>query len=313
VQGSNKKREYIYGPVPSRRLGFSLGVDLVPYKVCTYDCIYCQLGKTTKKTIQRKEYIESREVLLQIKKAISTQQKIDYITFSGSGEPTLNTNIGSLIREIKKITDIPVVVITNGSLLYKESIRKALLPADLVVPSLDAATAETFYRINRPHPSITFENVVKGLFEFRKEFKGKVWLEIMFIKDINDNKREIELLKSIIKKNTFDRIQLNTVVRPPSDKSAFPLSIEELRNIKDLIDENCEIISEFVRKRQEVSSEEKEKRILELIKRRPVTLSEISASLGMNRNEVIKYLDFFTKNDIIQNLNFKGKTYYESK
>jgi len=163
VQGSNKKREYIYGPVPSRRLGFSLGVDLVPYKVCTYDCIYCQLGKTTKKTIQRKEYIESREVLLQIKKAISTQQKIDYITFSGSGEPTLNTNIGSLIREIKKITDIPVVVITNGSLLYKESIRKALLPADLVVPSLDAATAETFYRINRPHPSITFENVVKGL------------------------------------------------------------------------------------------------------------------------------------------------------
>ncbi|MCK4584220.1 radical SAM protein, partial [candidate division WOR-3 bacterium] len=133
-------REYIYGPVPSRRLGFSLGVDLVPYKVCTYDCIYCQLGKTTNKTIQRKEYIESREVLLQIKKAISTQQKIDYITFSGSGEPTLNTNIGSLIREIKKITDIPVVVITNGSLLYKESIRKALLPADLVVPSLDAAT-----------------------------------------------------------------------------------------------------------------------------------------------------------------------------
>lgn len=135
----------------------------------------------------------------------------------------------------------------------------------------------------------------------------------MFIKDINDNKREIELLKSIIKKNTFDRIQLNTVVRPPSDKSAFPLSIEELRNIKDLINENCEIISEFVRKRQEVSSEEKEKRILELIRRRPVTLSEISASLGINRNEVIKYLDFFTKNGIIKNSNFKGKTYYESK
>lgn len=315
MQESNRKRRYIYiyGPVPSRRLGFSLGVDLVPYKVCTYDCIYCQLGKTTRKTIQRKEYIERREILLQIKKAISTQQKIEYITFSGSGEPTLNTNIGYLIREIKKITSIPVAVLTNGSLLYREGVRKELFDADLVVPSLDAARESTFKIINRPHSSISFDRVVKGLLDFRKEFKGRIWVEIMLVKDVNDSRKEIERFKSIIAETTYDKIQLNTVVRPPSDKSAFPLSIEELRNIKDLIGGNCEIIPEFVRKRQEVSSEEKEKRILELIRRRPVTLSEISASLGINRNEVIKYLDFFTKNGIIKNLNFKGKTYYESK
>ena len=315
MQESNRKRRYIYvyGPVPSRRLGFSLGVDLVPYKVCTYDCIYCQLGKTTRKTIQRKEYIERREILLQIKKAISTQQKIDYITFSGSGEPTLNTTIGYLIREIKKITSIPVAVLTNGSLLYREGVRKELFDADLVVPSLDAACESTFKIINRPHSSISFDRVVKGILNFRNEFKGRIWGEIMLVKGINNNSKEIERFKSIIAENTFDKIQLNTVVRPPSDKSAFPLSIEELRNIKDLIGGNCEIIPEFKRQKQEASSIENKKRILELIKRRPVTLSDISASLGINRNEVIKYLDFFTKNGIIKNLNFKGKIYYESK
>ncbi len=305
--------KHVYGPVPSRRLGFSLGVDLVPHKVCTYDCIYCQLGKTTKKTIQRKEYIETGKILSQIRKEISSKQKIDYITLSGSGEPTLNTNIGYLITEIKKTTDIPVAIITNGSLLCNEKVRKALLPADLVIPSLDAACDSTFKIINRPHSSIIFDRIVMGLLDFRKEFTGKIWLEIMLVKGLNDSRKEIKLFKSIISETVFDKIQLNTVVRPPGNASAAPLSIKELKNIKELIGEDCKIIPEFRRKKQAVSLKGNEKRILELIKRRPVTLSDISASLGINRNEVVKYLDILKKNDIIKISHFEGKQYFESK
>ncbi len=309
----NKDNLYIYGPVPSRRLGFSLGVDLVPYKVCTFDCIYCQLGKTTQKTIQRSEYFKKDEILSQIKNAIFLKQKIDYITFSGSGEPTLNTGIGYLISEVKKMTDIPVAVLTNGSLLYDERVRKALLPANLVIPSLDAATEDSFKKINQPHHSVTFEKMVTGLLDFRKQYKGKIWLEIMLVKGINDSKKEVELFRAITAKGAFDKIQLNTVVRPPSDANAVPLSIDRLREIKNFLGKNCEIIPEFKREKQEESIKENKKRILELLKRRPVTLSDISTALGINRNEAIKYLDFYRKNGIVKILNFEGKIYYEIK
>jgi len=313
VPETNKDNRYIYGPVPSRRLGFSLGVDLVPYKVCTFDCIYCQLGKTTQKTIQRSEYFKKDEILSQIKNAISLKQKIDYITFSGSGEPTLNTGIGYLINEVKKMTDIPVAVLTNGSLLYDERVRKALLPANLVIPSLDAATEDSFKKINQPHKSVTFEKMVTGLLDFRKQYKGKIWLEIMLVKGINDSKKEVELFRTITAKGAFDKIQLNTVVRPPSDAKAVPLSIDRLWEIKNFLGENCEIIPKFKREKQEESIKENKKRILELLKRRPVTLSNISTALGINRNEAIKYLDIFRKNGIVKILNFEGKIFYEIK
>ncbi len=310
MQEDIKEKRYIYGPVPSRRLGFSLGVDLVPYKVCTYDCIYCQLGKTIKKTIQRKEYIERREILLQIGKALLTKQKIDFITFSGSGEPTLNTGIGFLIRETKRLTNIPVAVITNGSLLYNEKVRKSLLEADLVVPSLDAARERTFKFINRPPSSLKFDNIVRGLLEFRKEFRGKIWLEIMLVKDVNNSAEEVKLFESIIGKAAFDRIQLNTVVRPPCVISTLPLGIQELRKIKNIFGEKCEIVSDFKKELQKTTFRKNAERILEMIKRRPVTVQDISASLGLNRNEVVKYLDIFRKNGKIKILNFKGKHYY---
>ncbi|MCK4352248.1 radical SAM protein [candidate division WOR-3 bacterium] len=306
-------QKYIYGPVPSRRLGFSLGVDLVPYKTCSFDCIYCQLGVTTNQTIERKEYVKRDNILPQVKEAISLNQKIDYITLSGSGEPALNSAIGEIILGIKKLTKIPLAVLTNGSLLYDRTVRKELLPADLVIPSLDAADLETFNLVNRPHASLNFDEIILGLKDFRHEFKGKIWLEIMLIKGINASSQEIEHFKSIISEIGFDKVQLNTVIRPPTEKSISPLTPIELEKIKNAFGENCEIIPEFKKKLQKAYPIAMENRIIELVKRRPVTLSDISDSLGIHRNEVIKYLEILKKESKIKTYNYGGRRYYEYK
>jgi wyosine [tRNA(Phe)-imidazoG37] synthetase (radical SAM superfamily) len=307
-------KKHVYGPVPSRRLGFSLGVDLVPFKVCPYDCIYCQLGRTTEKTVERKEYIAKDEILSQIEETISLDKKIDYITISGSGEPTLNSAIGEIIREIKKMTEISIAVLTNGSLLWDKEVRRELLLADLLLPSLDAADPETFKMINCPHSSLDFHKIVKGLTDLRREFKGTIWLELMLIKGINDNPREIDRFRSIVSGAGFDRIQLNTVVRPPSQESASPLSAVRLEEIRDVFGGNCEIIPDFKSvQKQNITSEDIEAQILEMIKRRPVTLSDISTSSGMHRNEVVKYLSILEMKDKIKAYDHEDSHYYERK
>lgn len=304
---------HIYGPVPSRRLGFSLGIDIIPYKTCTLDCIYCQLGPTTKKTTQQKEYFASREILSQIKKALASGKHIDYITFSGSGEPTLNKALGNLIREIKKTTSIPVAVLTNGSLFSRKNVRKALLEADLVAPSLDAVIQEIFTRISRPHPSLNVKEIIEGLKEFRKEFKGSIWVEIMLVKGVNDSPSHLKKLKRIIEDIKPEKVQLNTVIRPPSEKSARPLSLKELEKIKKILGEKCEIIAEFAKKEQISPSDNLEETILSMIKRRPVTLSDISVSLGKHQNEILKYLNFLLEDGKIKLVIHKGLKYYEPK
>lgn len=167
---NHSKNQYVFGPVPSRRLGRSLGVDLVPFKTCSYDCIYCQLGRTTNKTIQQKEWFPLDEILSQLTEKLYL--KPNYITLSGSGEPTLYSKCDELIRKIKKITDVPVAVLTNGSLLWMPQVRASLMDADLVIPSLDAGSAELFNYINRPHADISFKNMLCGLIEFGGNIKG---------------------------------------------------------------------------------------------------------------------------------------------
>jgi len=303
---------YVYGPVPSRRLGFSLGIDFIPLKTCSLDCIYCQLGPTTRKTLQRKEYVSWKKILSQIKDVLSSGQRIDYITFSGSGEPTLNSALGKLIREIKKMTSIPVAVLTNSSLLARKSVRDALKTADVVVPSLDAATQEIFIKINRPHPSLKAEKIIAGLKEFRQEFNGSIWLEIMLVKGVNDSPSHIKKLKEIVAEIRPEKVQLNTVVRPPSEEFAHPLGPEELEEIKDILGENCEIIAEFEKKLQIPRAENLEEAILSMIRRRPVTVSDISSSLGKNKSEIKKCLNFLQQEAKIKLVIHKNLKYYES-
>ena len=300
----------IFGPVPSRRLGFSLGVDTIPFKTCSLNCIYCQLGRTINKTIQRKEYIAADDVLREIEEVLREGKRIDYITFSGSGEPTLNSEIRRMISRIKELTSIPLAILTNGTLLYRPRIREDLMEADLVIPSLDTVTQEIFEMVNRPHPSLKIEKVIAGIDSFSQQFNGKVWLEIMVVKGINDSLEEIEKAAQVIKQMNLEKIQLNTVVRPPAEEFARPLTREDLNNIKTVLGKKCEIIAEFKRATQKAYKRDVEKRILSMVKRRPVTLVDISHSLGLHRNEIIKYVETLEKNHQVKTEVHSGERYY---
>lgn len=302
---------HIYGPVPSRRLGYSLGVDILPFKTCSLDCIYCQLGNTKRKTVQRKKYFDVDAILGQIKNVIASAQRIDYITFSGSGEPTLSTSLGNLIREIKKITSIPVAVLTNSTLLFRKSVRDALSRADLVVPSLDAVTQEIFDRMNRPYPSLKIDHIIDGLIKFRQEFNGKIWLEILFVKGVNDSPSNIQKLKKVIADINPDKIHLNTVVRPPAEKSALPLSPQELEKIRKFFGKKAEVVAEFDKIQQGAVSQDLKDAILSMVARRPVTLSDMSKSLGKHKNELIKYCDFLLEEGKIKLVIHEGKKFYD--
>jgi wyosine [tRNA(Phe)-imidazoG37] synthetase (radical SAM superfamily) len=310
-----KKRNetsHVYGPVPSRRLGFSLGVDILPYKTCSFDCVYCQLGRTDRKADRRGRHFSSSDILRQIKEAIHKSPRIDHITFSGSGEPTLNTAIGDLVRKIKKMTDIPVVVLTNSSLLARPSVRRALLAADIVIPSLDAATAASFRRVNRPLPSIKIDEIIKGLILFRREYPGGIWLEVMLVKGINDSPADIKALKKAVARIRPDKIQLNTVVRPPAEKWARPLSQVELKRIKEELGDQAEVVVIFRRPPSSGGGQNLKKAILAITGRRPVTLDDLAASLGRGKSEIRPHLETLVRWNRISRLMHKGAVYYSA-
>jgi wyosine [tRNA(Phe)-imidazoG37] synthetase (radical SAM superfamily) len=290
------ERKYIFGPVPSRRLGRSLGVDLVPFKTCTFDCIYCDLGRTTQKTTSRQPFASPEKIVEELELTLSVlDNKPDFITLSGSGEPTLNNHIGQIIRRAKEITSIPVAVLTNGSLLSLQEVRTDLSGADLVIPSLDATTPTLFEYVNRPHPSLRIEDIIRGLIQFRKQYRGQMWLEILFCRGVNDDREEVEKLKAVIQTLEPDRIQLNTPVRPPAEDFAFPLTLTQLEEIKNALGDKAEIISDFSAPLGDELHLVKDTEILNLIKRRPCTAEDISKALGLHMNEVLKHLDHLRK------------------
>ncbi len=209
--------KYVYGPVPSRRLGRSLGVSPIPSKTCNYSCVYCQLGRTDHFTNLRKDFFDPHEILKEIFKSVEeNRSQIDYITFVGEGEPTLCKSIGYLIDQAK-LTSLPVAVITNGALLYDEDVRMDLRNADVVLPSLDAGDEQTFLKINRPNKEIKFERMVEGLKQFSKIRKGQLWIEVMLVKGLNDSEEEITKIKNILKDVNPDRVYINVPIRPPAE------------------------------------------------------------------------------------------------
>ncbi|UCD84805.1 MAG: radical SAM protein [Deltaproteobacteria bacterium] len=292
--------KYIFGPVPSRRLGNSLGVDLIPFKTCSFDCIYCQLGKTNNKTISRKEYIPVNTIISELKKVLTSVKPIDYLTISGSGEPTLNSRIGKIIREIKKITALPVAVLTNSSLLSQENVREKLKKADLLIPSLDSAIQSTFEQINRPFKGLRIEQIINGIKLFSKDFQGNMFLEIMLVKGINDSTAEIKRLAEAVREINPDKVQLNTIVRPPAERTAKPLTETELNSIKDLIGERVEIVSKQTIRQVSTIMMETESEIIKIVCRRPTTLSDLSNSLGIKPAETAKYIDALTQKGLIE-------------
>jgi len=315
VYKEKKIYRHLYGPVLSRRLGYSLGIDIVPYKICSLDCIYCQLGRTTKLTLERESFYPLEEIVTEIRQILTEDVPIDYLTFSGSGEPTLYHELGRLMRKIKAITPLPLAVLTNSTLLYREDIRHDLLMADLVVPSLDAVTQEMFKAVNRPHPSLDIETIIEGLIKFCQEYKGQLWLEVLLVKGINDSLDHLQILRDTIRRLQPDKVQLNTVIRPPTETFAHPLGNEELEKIRNYLGSKAEVVVDFPRRDRKTafSSEKLTKEILEIVSRRPVTIEDIHQALGYHRLEISKALKELKQANKIREINHQGRIYFELK
>jgi wyosine [tRNA(Phe)-imidazoG37] synthetase (radical SAM superfamily) len=287
------KRRRVYGPVPSRRLGLSLGVDVIPRKVCCFDCSYCQVGPTTRRTIERKSFIDVAEVVEEISAALSTGPAPEVITLAGSGEPTLCRNLGELQRSIKAISSLPVALLTNGALLGEESVREEVSGFELVLPSLDAADESIFARINRPTQGLTLRQVVEGLHRFTHGYRGICRLEIMLVKGINDTPESLEALSRVARTLRIDSVDLNTVIRPAAH-GALPLGAAEMERALLFFEGlPARIIAEFRSEVRPQGSEtgELRQRIVETLARRPCTLDDLCRSLGRSAVEVAAICD----------------------
>jgi len=284
------KVRHLYGPVPSRRLGLSLGVDVVPYKVCSYDCVYCQLGRTTKLTATPGPWVKHDEVMSELERWLAEGNAADYITFSGSGEPTLNSNLGEMVERAVRLSDIPVAVITNGSLLSNPDVMEAVSGADVLLPSLDAGTEETFRAINRPCDGLVFERMVEGLIRAGQEFHGSMWLEVMLVRGLNDSEAELAALREIIDRIQPDKVQINTVERPSRSGDVAAASENTLVRACEMLGPASEIIVPrpvAARAERDGASEEL---LLDLLGRRPCTLRDITAGTGLHMNQAVKIL-----------------------
>ncbi len=299
-------RSLVYGPVPSRRLGRSLGVDLVPFKTCTYDCIYCQLGPTTHKTAARVRWVEPARVLDQVRGRLDSRP--DVIALAGSGEPTLYAGLGEVVDGIKAMTGVPLVVITNGSLLGRPDVQRDLAQADIVLPSLDAVDDATYRAVNRPHEDLGFDELVDGIAGFRASFSGEIWLEVMLLDGVTGTGAMVEKLAGHTARIAPDRIQLNTVVRPPAEHDARPVSPEMLAVFATAFTPQAEVIAGApeLNPDQEATAAD----VLTLISRRPCTVADVAAGLGIHQNTALKALTALVEREEARRRDHGGGVFY---
>ncbi|MDR2017592.1 MAG: radical SAM protein [Syntrophobacterales bacterium] len=303
--------KYVFGPVPSRRLGFSLGVDTIRSKYCSYDCIYCQIGKTTYLEVERRRFFDPDEVVEEVSRNVSKENRVDFVTFSGSGEPTLNSDLRYMIREIKKKTRVPIAIITNGSLLHLEEVRNDLLEADVVLPSLDAASDDIFHYINRPHPLIGLEMVTEGLERFRNAYDGEIWLEIMMIRDINDDPEELKEFKRIIDYLDVDKVHLNTVTRPPCEEATGAMETSALEEVCRFFGDKCEVVSTFEQAVEDGDDDaDWEEIVLGILERRSMNLEDIVKITGVPYLKVKSRLSGLERNGIIKSYYFGESIFF---
>jgi wyosine [tRNA(Phe)-imidazoG37] synthetase (radical SAM superfamily) len=294
------RRRHVFGPVPSRRLGRSLGADLVPYKTCTLDCVYCQCGRTTQKTADRLEYAPTDIVLQDIREALENGIRPDAITLSGSGEPTLHSGIGEILRAVRKMTRTPLVVITNSTLLGRAEVRTDCAAADIVIPSLDAGDSVAFESVNRPHESLDFDAILEGLVSFRSEFSGKIWLEVMVVGGMNEDPAQIEKIASHVARIRPDKVQINTVVRPPAEPFALPVPEERLRELAARFPGDVEILARFRRRGEAAGRAVGREDVLALLARRPCTLEDVAQGLRVAREDAERLMTDLEKEGSIR-------------
>lgn len=235
---------YVFGPVPSRRLGQSLGIDTIPLKTCNWNCVYCQLGRTVPLTNERREYYPRDDILAQVKEALAHYRpgEIDWVTFVGSGEPTLHAGLGWLIGKVKELTDLPVAIITNGSLLCLPEVRREVSLADAVMPSLDAGSADLYRRINRPHPQVAFKRHVDGLITFGHEYGGQLWIEVMLVQGLNDGEEALKDIAAVLRRIRPDEVHINLPTRPPAETWVQPPDEEGLMRALSILGDIAKVV-----------------------------------------------------------------------
>jgi wyosine [tRNA(Phe)-imidazoG37] synthetase (radical SAM superfamily) len=293
----------------------SLGVDLVPKKVCSLNCVYCEVGATTTLTLERQEYVPCSQILAELDAYFSANPDPDYVTFSGSGEPTLNIHLGAVLKHIKQLRPaLPVAVLTNGTLLGDPEVREAIHAADVVLPSLDAVSEAVFYRLNRPVNGLQAKRCVDGLVEFRKSYRGQIWLEVFILPGYNDQPEELDALKVAIESIAPDRVQLNTLDRPGVLSGLRGATRAELNSVIARWGmSNVESIAASPeRKSIRAYRPDAESAILETIVRRPCTLDDLSSILGRHGSEINKYLDVLEAEGKIKSIRLERGLFYQS-
>ncbi len=302
---------YIFGPVPSRRLGLSLGIDLVPVKTCSYDCLYCQVGRTTGKILDPEAFVPVRTITEELEEKL---EKIapDTITLSGSGEPTLYSPMAQLISSIKQMTDIRIAILTNGSLFWNEEVRAGVLEAQIIAPTLSTVFEETYRAIHRPHADIESGMIIEGLKALRRDFRGFIFLEVVLLAGFNDSAREIEGLKRVIEEISPDKVQLNTVVRPPADSRAMSLDMVRLEEIKNFLGDKVEIIADIPPEQRRQIFESYEDTILETARRRPMRAVDLANVLNLPLEDVEGLLESLMGKGDLSVTGHGEETYYSA-
>ena len=305
--------KYLFGPVPSRRLGISLGIDILPPKTCTFDCVYCEVGKTTQRTRRRCDYVPKGEVLRELHDYLSSdpQPTPDVLTFSGSGEPTLHSSLGEMISEIKEMTSIPVAVITNSSLLFLPEVRDSIMEADIILPSLDTASEKVFRKLNRPEPTIKIDLIISGLYLLRQEYKGQIWLEILIVSGYNDSPQELEKLAKIARDLKPDRVQIHTASRPSPVNDVEPASMETLRSLASAIGSHAQVIGDIGESNPIGQIEGNlESEIYNIVCKRPGRVKDITAVTGIESQTISAVLEKMMQSGHIKKRFHNDAEYY---
>lgn len=303
--------KHLFGPVASRRLGRSLGVDVIPFKTCSLDCIYCECGHTTRCVAARAEYVPTQDISAELTAWLDAGNAADVITFAGSGEPTLHSGLGALIRLIKQRTTIPVCVLTNGTMLWRDDVRGDLLPADIVVPTLSAPTRELFQQLHRPCQQLRYEEYRAGLRDFAREYRGQLWLEVFLVPGINDDDATVRALAAQAAELRPAKVQLNTAVRPAADADVAPLTNAALRRLAAFFTPPAEVVGaqpDGVAEHTTVDDAV----VLAMLRRRPCTLADLAAGLGMSSSAAAYRIHVLEKSGVITVTERGGEAYYSA-
>ncbi|QAR32080.1 radical SAM protein [Geovibrio thiophilus] len=308
---------YIFGPVPSRRLGRSLGIDIIPSKICSLDCVYCEVGKTTELSCGREKYFNTDDIIDEFRREyVKEQNSLDVLTVTGSGEPTLNKNLAEIAGRIKEISSHPLAILTNSTTITDPDVREALMLFDIVVPSLDAATDRAFQAVNRPAPELDINEINRALADFTHSFSGKIYLEVLLVKGINNTKEEMAAIAEVIKQCRYDMVQVNTVFRPPAYSGTRGLNEEELIDaflfFKDF-GINVEPVGNFVKALSKGADENLPERIAALLRMRPCTVREICAVFGSEETAVSDIIEDMLESGLIEEKIFGTEHFYFGK